>query len=93
MSQKQLDKIKQAEQQRKNQLRLNEDFKKVYSTLEGRFVVDCILEMTGFYHSPNRDEKPEFYLGRRHVGLLIVSILDQIRRMPANKAEEVKKDE
>lgn len=62
---------------RENKKKLDESFKKVLNTKEGKFVIDAIMEMSGFYMTPFKDEDLNFYMGRRHVGKMIYDIINK----------------
>ena len=53
------------------------DLQKVYSTPEGKCVVDYIVSISGLLHEPARGEAYEAFLARRSIGLCIYNKLNK----------------
>lgn len=58
-----------------NQKRYQDKLCAYYKTDDGKFVIDCILEVSGVFGAPMKDEDKEFFLGRRHIGLVIYNTI------------------
>ena len=63
--------------QEKNSKKFKQLLWEYHKTEEGKFVLDCLMEMTGVFDVPHEKESVEFFLGRRHIGIYIHNVCNR----------------
>lgn len=58
---------------------ISRSLNKVLKTKEGKDSIQAIMDMTGFFDYPDKDETAEQFVARRNVGLSIYNLISKER--------------